>query len=284
MGADGEEAQQRPSHAKLDARVVRVFISSTFRDMQAERDELVKRIFPVLRKLCESRGVTWSQVNLRWGITEEQSAEGQVLPICLQEIALCRPYFIGLLGERYGWVPGALDPKVVEREPWLLECAGRSVTELEILHGVLRDSSMAGHAFFYLRDPAYAESKPAGQFRETATPEEIAEHGRDEAEHRAAERRAKLAALKQRVRESGLPVREGYADPRTLGELALADLTAVIETLYPAGSEPDPLAREAAEHEAFAASRISRLHRSARVRREPGRPRRRQRSAAGDCR
>ena len=255
MGAEGEEAQQRSSHAKRGSRVVRVFISSTFRDMQAERDELVKQIFPVLRRLCESRGVTWGQVDLRWGITEEQSAEGQVLPICLQEIALCRPFFIGLLGERYGWVPGALDPKVIEREPWLLECAGRSVTELEILHGVLRETPMAGHAFFYLRDPAYAESKPAGLFRETATPEEVAEHGRNEAECRAADRRAKLAALKQRVRESGLPVREGYADPRNLGELVLADLTTVIETLYPAGSEPDPLAREAAEHEAFAASR-----------------------------
>ncbi len=32
-------------------RVIRVFVSSTFRDMQAERNELVKRIFPQLRKL-----------------------------------------------------------------------------------------------------------------------------------------------------------------------------------------------------------------------------------------
>ena len=36
-------------------RVIRLFISSTFRDMQAERDELVKRNFPQLRKLCEER-------------------------------------------------------------------------------------------------------------------------------------------------------------------------------------------------------------------------------------
>jgi hypothetical protein len=61
---------------------VRVFVSSTFRDMGAERNELVKRTFLVLRKLCESRGVTWGEVDLRWGITEEQKAEGQVLPIC----------------------------------------------------------------------------------------------------------------------------------------------------------------------------------------------------------
>ena len=82
-----------------DHRSIRVFVSSTFRDMQAERDYLVKFIFPQLRKLCESRGVTWGEVDLRWGVTDEQAAEGKVLPICLEEIKRCRPYFIGLLGE-----------------------------------------------------------------------------------------------------------------------------------------------------------------------------------------
>ena len=93
-----------------DPRVVRVFISSTFRDMQAERGELVKRIFPQLRKLCEQRGVVWGEVDLRWGITPEEAERGEVLPICLAEIERCRPYFIGLLGERYGWVPNRIDP------------------------------------------------------------------------------------------------------------------------------------------------------------------------------
>jgi hypothetical protein len=39
-------------------RVIRVFVSSTFRDMHAERDELIKRVFSQLRKLCETRGAT----------------------------------------------------------------------------------------------------------------------------------------------------------------------------------------------------------------------------------
>jgi hypothetical protein len=238
-----------------DSRVVRVFVSSTFRDMGAERDELVKRTFPALRKLCESRGVTWGEVDLRWGVTDEQRAEGQVLPICLAEIRGCRPYFLGLLGERYGWVPDALDPALIEQEPWLSEQAGRSVTELEILHGVLNDPAMADHTFFYLRDPAYVEDKPRDQYREIPTPDEIASVGPQEAERGATERQVKLADLKERLRSSGLPVREGYRDPRALGELVLADLAAVIERLYPAGSTPDPLEREAAEHEAFAASR-----------------------------
>jgi hypothetical protein len=63
-------------------RVIRVFISSTFRDMHAERDYLVKFVFPQLRRLCEARGVTWGEVDLRWGVTDEEAAEGKVLPIC----------------------------------------------------------------------------------------------------------------------------------------------------------------------------------------------------------
>jgi len=35
--------------------LVRVFIASTFRDMQAERDSLVKHIFPEPRRRCRAR-------------------------------------------------------------------------------------------------------------------------------------------------------------------------------------------------------------------------------------
>jgi hypothetical protein len=56
-------------------------------------------------------------VDLRWGITDEQKAEGQVLPICLAEIKRCRPYFIGLLGERYGWIHEEISPELRHRSP-----------------------------------------------------------------------------------------------------------------------------------------------------------------------
>ena len=49
-------------------RQIRVFVSSTFRDMHAEREELVKRVFPELRRLCEARGVTWGEVDLAEGM------------------------------------------------------------------------------------------------------------------------------------------------------------------------------------------------------------------------
>jgi hypothetical protein len=116
-------------------REIRVFVSSTFRDMQEDRDWLVKQVFPQLRKLCEARGVTWGEVDLRWGITDEEAAEGKVLPLCLEEIRRCRPFFIGLLGQRYGWVPRPeeIPEDLLEREEWLKDHPNHSVTELEII-------------------------------------------------------------------------------------------------------------------------------------------------------
>jgi tetratricopeptide (TPR) repeat protein len=240
------------------SRAIRVFVSSTFRDMQGERDELVKRVFPQLRSLCEQRAVAWGEVDLRWGVTDEQAAEGQVLPICLEEIRRCRPFFIGLLGERYGWIPDEIAAELIEQQPYLAQHRNRSVTELEILHGVLNDPEMAGHAFFHFRSPAYVDSLPAEErsaCREEATAQEIERYGAEEAERRAGERRRKLEALKERIRASGLPVHEGYPTPQAVGERILADLTVVIDRLYPEGTQPDPLDRETAEHKAFAHSR-----------------------------
>jgi nephrocystin-3 len=240
----------------MQNRAIRVFISSTFHDMQAERDELVKRVFPRLRKLCEARGVTWGEVDLRWGITEEQREEA--LSICLAEIHRCRPFFLGILGERYGWVPEKIPSDILEENAWLGGFERRSITELEILHGVLNNPAMAEHAFFYFRDPAYIDTLPEGQRApclEMPTESEIEQYGHNAAEERAEERRRKLLALKERIRASGLPVREAYATPQALGDLVLGDMQQVIDALFPAGPRLDPLDQEAADHETFAATR-----------------------------
>jgi nephrocystin-3 len=238
------------SDAPLRSRQIRVFISSTFRDMQADRDELVKKVFPRLRKLCESRAVTWTEVDLRWGITSEQQAEGKVLPYCLAEIERSRPFFIGLLGERYGWVPQSMPAELVEQQPWLREHLEHSVTEIEILHGVLNNPAMAGRALFYFRDPAYVAVAPAGK------KDDFVETG-----PRAKRMQRKLTALKERIRTAAAqkklkyPPRENYADPKALGDLIRADFTRIIEELYPPAEVPDPLDQEANRHEEYARSR-----------------------------
>jgi len=226
-------------------RRIRVFVSSTFRDMHDERDILIKKIFPQLRKLCEERAVTWTEVDLRWGITKEESDEGKVLPLCLEEIHRCRPYFIGLLGERYGRLPKSISDDLLESKPWLKEHLKHSVTELEIIHGVFNEEQMHRHAYFYFRDPKYLESVPEGK-RQYFIPES------DEAS-------GKLVKLKQKIRDARdkeiCVLREGYVNPEQLGEWILEDFTALIDRLYPKDKIPDPLDQEAMRHEAYAKSR-----------------------------
>jgi nephrocystin-3 len=222
------------------SRLIRVFLSSTFRDFAEERDLLVRKVFPELRRLCRERQVELVEVDLRWGITEEEAQQGKVLPICLGEIDRARPYFMGFIGDRYGWVPeGSQYPAgIVEREPWLKEHqGGKSVTELEMLHGVLNNPEMAGRAFFYFRDSNYSQGKGGDYLSE------------DDASA------AKLEALKDRIRASQFPVVEDYADPQALADKVRADLRALIEEEYPADEVPDDLTLERMRHEAYSQSR-----------------------------
>lgn len=250
---------QKTSDSLNNSREIRVFISSTFRDMEGEREVLVKKIFPQIRKLCESRNVTCTEIDLRWGITQKQASDGKVLPICLAEIKRCKPYFIGILGERYGWVPDEIDKHTSKQEPWLLEHRQKSVTELEILHGVFNQPDMASRAFFYFRDPGYidliADDKKIC-FLESPTQNEIVRFGSQEAARRVKMRKKKLNALKERIRNSGFPLRENYPDPNTLGELVFQDLTEVISTDFPQEKKLGKLALNATEHHAFAKSRL----------------------------
>ena len=139
----------------IENRQIRVFISSTFQDMQDERDYLMKRTFPMLRKLAAERDVTLTELDLRWGITEEESKSGKVVEICLREIENSIPFFIGIIGNRYGWVPEKKDisENVTDRFKDVNSYLEHhlSVTEMEMQFGVLqRQEDM--HAFFYIKE------------------------------------------------------------------------------------------------------------------------------------
>jgi hypothetical protein len=229
-------------------RVVRIFVSSTFRDMIEDRNELMAQVWPALRKLCRGRAVEFVEVDLRWGVTEEQAQRKETVRHCLAEIKRCRPYFIGLLGERYGWVPGpeAYSQALLDEERWLeREVAKRSVTELEILHGVLNEPDMAGRSFFYFRDPQYVESVAADR---------KADFTAENAEAHQKQRRLK-ESIRQACAAKNIPLREDYAGPRALAALVLADLTAAIDAEFPTDQVPDVWAREDRDHEAYARSR-----------------------------
>jgi len=61
--------------------------------MHAERDWLVKRVFPALRQRLEPHRIHLVDIDLRWGVTREQSDNDRVLGLCLAQIEECRPFF-----------------------------------------------------------------------------------------------------------------------------------------------------------------------------------------------
>jgi hypothetical protein len=67
-------------------KTIRIFISSTFRDMHAERDFLINEVFVELRDWCAKRRLHLVDVDLRWGVTEEEEKQGKVIEICFDEI------------------------------------------------------------------------------------------------------------------------------------------------------------------------------------------------------
>jgi nephrocystin-3 len=229
---------------KITNRSIRIFVSSTFRDMMEERNVLMTHTWPELLRFCRERQVELVEVDLRWGITEEQSTRNETLKLCLDEIRACRPYFIGLLGERYGSILGddAFTADLEEEQPWLKDLHGKSVTELEILHGVLNNPEMAGRSFFYFRDPKYIES--------------ISNERRIDflSENSASDE--KQTTLKNLIRTTcklnNIPLFETYPDPQSLASLILDNLKNAIDKQFPKESIPDPLTREEHDHEAFA--------------------------------
>jgi tetratricopeptide (TPR) repeat protein len=149
-------------HNKIDLppwRTFSIFISSTFADMQAERDHLKNVVFPRVEEELQKRRINLELVDLRWGvdttsIAQEDEREANVLKVCLDEIKRCRPFFVGLLGDRYGWVPPLERMKTaLVGEKHIVPEKGKSVTELEMEFGVLASQEQLLRSVFYFRDP-----------------------------------------------------------------------------------------------------------------------------------
>ena len=123
--------------------MIKVFISSTFSDMQSERDAIRKRVLPQIREFLKKKGQDVSFVDLRWGISGESmnstDVMTKILSVCADEIESSKPYFVLLLGERYGTLPdkAALTTFLKRHEGAFGEGAyDKSITELETLYAL----------------------------------------------------------------------------------------------------------------------------------------------------
>ena len=132
-------------------RQVRVFISSIFRDMHAERDHLVTVVFPELRERVKQSALEFFDVDLRWGVPAK-GVNGETTnswEYCRQWIDRVEPVFVCILGQRYGWVPKPAQLKAREdRQSQQVE--QRSITDMEVRHAVF-NNKLKRRSYFYLR-------------------------------------------------------------------------------------------------------------------------------------
>jgi tetratricopeptide (TPR) repeat protein len=196
MDLDHDQHATRAASLVWKARPI--FLSSTFRDMHAERDYLREHGFARVAEKLRERCHYLSIIDLRQGVENVSDADGakrelQVLKVCLDEIERSKPFLVAMLGDRYGWVPPAERMVAAARDAGLpdsVEVAGRSITELEILYAVLENPDQRKRSWFYLRTLDRTGMPPEVASRFPAEPPD------DDPASPA----GKLRALKKRIR------------------------------------------------------------------------------------
>lgn len=80
----------------------------------------------------------------------------RTLDLCLQELTKCQ-FFLGILGNRYGWVPDKYEVPDTAEFDWVRNYPpGASVTELEMHSAALsQPNKIRERSFFYIRDSTF---------------------------------------------------------------------------------------------------------------------------------
>ncbi|ESO87647.1 hypothetical protein LOTGIDRAFT_166228 [Lottia gigantea] len=250
------------SNSKLkDPRVCRIFFSSPFGGIEDEREELTRKYFPQIHHLCNSHGVQFVPVDMRWGITKEAGENAQVINICLRELDRS-DMFVGFFGQRYGW-HGDKDEllqqnfdNAVPRYPWLEKFRDKSVTELEFLHGHLNLPGTLP-ACIYFRDKEYDDK--IRQEGEKNGDKKIIFKYSPESDHSS----AMMEDLKRRVKATEsklLDLDLKYPDPFKVAEMMFKCVWKHLTEVLLVDSNQIKLTRrqqEIIEHDAFLSSHLS---------------------------
>lgn len=223
-----EQQSRFDSQRSIENRQIRIFLSSTFSDMQEERDALIKT-FNSLKVEANKRNVNLSVVDLRWGVTDEEARTGKVISVCLNEIEHSHPFFIGMLGSRYGYAPDLSElrksPDLKERYPWIEKAIEEklSITEMEMLYGALCNDDVID-AVFYFRKSDIPDDSP------------------------------KLTALKEKIIQQQRFPHDEYASVDELCEKVDMAVMQMLDEHFPV-TETTPLDRERTAQQAFINSR-----------------------------
>ncbi|XP_057642086.1 telomerase protein component 1 [Chionomys nivalis] len=215
-------------------RNIRLFISSTFRDMHGERDLLMRSVLPALQARVFPHRISLHAIDLRWGVTEEETRRNRQLEVCLGEVENSQ-LFVGILGSRYGYIPPSYDLPDHPHFHWAQQYpSGRSVTEMEMMQFLDRSRRLrpSAQALVYFRDPEFLSSVP-----DAWKPDFISES--EETAHRVSELRRYLHEQKEVTCRryscewggvaGGRPYTRGLEE---FGQLVLQDVWNIIQKLY----------------------------------------------------
>ena len=207
----------------------------------------MKKVFPAIDALCRQRGTYCAPVDLRWGINDAQVNSGAVIRLCLDYVTRSAPFFVCLLGERYGshraadskplpstyeeldtdanWLDKNFLVAASGGYDWVLQetYQHRSVTELEIIQSLLNG---AEHGYFYFRQPDHVD------YLYTDLPEEERQEKLKDFESESEYSKLKVRSMKARIVKKGLPVKY-FKTPDELVQIVLKDWKAVVDYLFP---------------------------------------------------
>jgi hypothetical protein len=141
-------------------RSVRLFISSTFKDFDGEREILAKEVLPELRRRGAERGVAVSLVDLRWGVPRSEVEASKEVSACIREIGASHPFFLALIGRRHGTLAtGAALSQLSDQDAWLKPKGNASITELEVRYSMLKPNVLNPSAIVFARSKRRLLSK-----------------------------------------------------------------------------------------------------------------------------
>jgi len=142
-------------------RCVRIYFCSGYSDMVGERRAIKERVLSELRHMCVALRIRIVDVDLRPGLNPNQLrllGPKSLGPI-IAEIQSCLPFFVAIVGHQYG---AELERYLVPSDPeylWVQNYPqGRSMLELEIFAGALRDAQRSIGCIF-LRSDSSIESR-----------------------------------------------------------------------------------------------------------------------------
>lgn len=110
-----------PAALKLDLKMCRMFLSSTFTDTKWERDLIIADVLPFLTEYGRKAGVEFFQPSeMRWGIRETTAAAHLTSEVCMSEIERCQAEsdgitYVAILADKYGYRPF---PPLIAASEW----------------------------------------------------------------------------------------------------------------------------------------------------------------------